>query len=96
MKNQLADYDLDFSKIPIMCDNTSAIAITYNPVQHSKTKHIDIRYHFIRNHVMKGDVEIYFIPTDDQLADIFTKPSDEKRFKDLVSRLGMQNGDSAT
>uniref|UniRef100_UPI001CB948C2 uncharacterized mitochondrial protein AtMg00810-like n=1 Tax=Erigeron canadensis TaxID=72917 RepID=UPI001CB948C2 len=71
MKNQLADYDLNFSKIPIMCDNTSAIAITHNPVQHSKTKHIDIRYHFICDHVMKGDVEIYFIPTDDQLADIF-------------------------
>jgi hypothetical protein len=91
MKHQLADYDLDFSKIPIMCDNTSAIAITHNPVQHSKTKHIDIRYHFIRDHVMKGDVELYFIPTDDQLADIFTKPLDEKRFKDLVSRLGMLN-----
>ena len=95
MKNQLADYDLDYSKIPIMCDNTSAIAITHNPVQHSKTKHIDIRYHFIRDHVMKGDIEIYFIPTDDQLADIFTKPLDETRFKFLISKLGMLNGDSA-
>nr|XP_043625487.1 uncharacterized mitochondrial protein AtMg00810-like [Erigeron canadensis] len=96
MKHQLVDYDLEYSKIPIMCDNTSAIAITHNPVQHSKTKHIDIRYHFIRHHVMKGDIELYFIPTDDQLADIFTKPLDETRFKLLVSKLGMLNGESAT
>ena len=89
MKNQLADYDLSYEKIPIMCDNTSAIAITHNPVQHSKTKHIDIRYHFIRDHVVNGTVEVYFIPTDAQLADIFTKPLDETRFKFLISELGM-------
>ena len=94
MKNQLADYDLQYQKIPIMCDNTSAIAITHNPVQHSRTKHIDIRYHFIRDHVMNGNVEVYFIPTENQLADIFTKPLDEARFRFLVSKLGMLNGSS--
>jgi hypothetical protein len=91
MKNQLLDYGVKYSKTPIFCDNTSAIAISHNPVMHSKTKHIDIRYHFLRDHVMKGDIEIHFIPTDKQLADIFTKPLDEKTFKNLIGELGMLN-----
>ncbi|GJW60037.1 retrovirus-related pol polyprotein from transposon TNT 1-94 [Tanacetum coccineum] len=57
--------------VPIFCDNTSAIAISNNPVLHSRTKQIDIRYHFIRDHVLKGDIELHFIPTQYQLADIF-------------------------
>ena len=64
MKNQLTDCGVQYTKTPIFCDNTSAIAITQNPVMHSKTKHIDIRYHFIRDHVMKGDIELHFIPTE--------------------------------
>lgn len=95
MKNQLADYGMSYSKVPIFCDNTSAIAISQNPVLHSRTKHIDIRYHFIRDHVMKGDIELHFISTDEQLADIFTKPLDETRFKYLISMLGMLNLDPA-
>ena len=91
MKNQLLDYGIKYTKSPIFCDNTSAIAISNNPVMHSKTKHIDLRYHFIRDHVMKGDIEIHFIPTDKQLADIFTKPLDEKTFRYLVGELGMLN-----
>ncbi|KAI3665330.1 hypothetical protein L6452_43954 [Arctium lappa] len=91
MRNQLLDYDLQLSKIPIYCDSTSAIAIANNPVLHSKTKHIEIRYHFIRDHVMNGDIELHFIPTDFQLADIFTKPLDETRFNFLISELGMMN-----
>ena len=91
IKNQLLDYDLKYKRTPIFCDNTSAIAISHNPVMHSKTKHIDIRYHFIRDHVMKGDIEIHFIPTDKQLADVFTKPLDERTFKHLISELGMLN-----
>ncbi|KAI3745847.1 hypothetical protein L6452_08258 [Arctium lappa] len=79
MRNQLLDYDLQLSKIPIYCDSTSAIAIANNPVLHSKTKHIEIRYHFIRDHVMNGDIKLHFIPTDYQLADLFTKPLDETR-----------------
>ncbi|KAI3734639.1 hypothetical protein L6452_14113 [Arctium lappa] len=70
---------------------TSAIAIANNPVLHSKTKHIEIRYHFIRDHVMNGDIELHFNPTDFQLADIFTKPLDETRFNFLISELGMLN-----
>ncbi|GJU96972.1 hypothetical protein Tco_1326243 [Tanacetum coccineum] len=56
MKSQLTDYDIIYEKVPIFCDNTSAIAISNNPVLHSRTKHIDIRYHFIRDHILKGDI----------------------------------------
>ncbi|XP_071740044.1 uncharacterized mitochondrial protein AtMg00810-like [Rutidosis leptorrhynchoides] len=60
--SQLLDYGFKFHKIPIYCDSQSAIAITSNPVHHSRTKHIDIRYHFIKDHVEKGNVELYFYP----------------------------------
>nr|GEU41966.1 hypothetical protein [Tanacetum cinerariifolium] len=63
MKSQLTDYDIIYEKVPIFCDNTSAIAISNNPVSHSRTKRIDIRYHFIRDHILKGDIELHFIPT---------------------------------
>ncbi|GJT69389.1 retrovirus-related pol polyprotein from transposon TNT 1-94 [Tanacetum coccineum] len=69
--------------VPIFCDNTSAIAISNNPVLHSRTKHIDIRYHFIRDHSLKEDIELHFIFTEYQLANIFTKPLDEPTFTRL-------------
>ncbi|GKF21528.1 hypothetical protein Tco_0070166 [Tanacetum coccineum] len=94
MKSQLTDYDIIYEKLPIFCDNTSAIAISNNPVLHSRTKHIDIRYHFIRDHILKWDIKLYFIPTQYQLADIFTKPLDEPIFKRLIVELGMLNIDS--
>ncbi|GKC97781.1 retrovirus-related pol polyprotein from transposon TNT 1-94, partial [Tanacetum coccineum] len=81
-------------QVPIFCENTSAIAISNNPVLHLRTKHIYIRYHFIRDHVIKGDIELHFIPTQYQLADIFTKPLDEPTFKRLIVELGMLNVDS--
>ncbi|GJY18282.1 hypothetical protein Tco_0389773 [Tanacetum coccineum] len=87
MKSQLTEYGIIYEKVPIFCDNTSAIAISNNPVLHSRTKHIDIRYHFIRDHVLKGDIKLYFIPTQYQLADIFTKPMDEPSFKILIIEL---------
>nr|GEY24403.1 retrovirus-related Pol polyprotein from transposon TNT 1-94 [Tanacetum cinerariifolium] len=87
MKSQLTDYDIIYERVPIFCDNTSAIAISNNPVLHSKTKHIDIIYHFIRDHVLKGDIELHFIPTQYQLADIFTKPLEEPTFKRLIVEL---------
>ncbi|GJZ34490.1 hypothetical protein Tco_0580307 [Tanacetum coccineum] len=68
----------------------SAIAISCNPVQHSKTKHIDIRYHFIKEHVEKGTVELYFVGTEYQLADLFTKALPKERFEYLVHRIGMR------
>ena len=87
MRNQLVDYGLQLEKIPIFCDNTSAIAITENLVQQSRTKHIDIRYNFIREHVMNGTVELHFVSSENQLADIFTKPLDESTFTILVTEL---------
>ncbi|KAK1384173.1 hypothetical protein POM88_021908 [Heracleum sosnowskyi] len=84
MRNQLRDYGLLLTKIPIFCDNTSAIAISNNPVQHSRTNYIDIKYHFIREHVMNGTVELHFLPTEEQIVDIFTKPLDESTFSKLV------------
>ncbi|KAJ9541771.1 hypothetical protein OSB04_028277 [Centaurea solstitialis] len=79
MRTQLRDYGYNFNHIPIYCDSKSAIAITCNPVQHTRTKHIDIRYHFIKDHVERGTIELYFVNTEYQLADLFTKPLDEKR-----------------
>ncbi|KAJ9541622.1 hypothetical protein OSB04_028128 [Centaurea solstitialis] len=88
MQSQLRDYGLEYKKITIYCDSKSAIAISANPVQHSKTKHIDIRYHFLKDNVEKENIEMYFVNTEYQLADLFTKALDEKRFKFLISRLG--------
>ncbi|KAJ9545583.1 hypothetical protein OSB04_025290 [Centaurea solstitialis] len=85
----LRDYGYKFNHIPIYCDSKSAIAITCNPVQHTRTKHIDIRYHIIKDHVERGTIELYFVNTEYQLADLFTKPLDEKRFNFLISKLGM-------
>nr|GEW31688.1 retrovirus-related Pol polyprotein from transposon TNT 1-94 [Tanacetum cinerariifolium] len=67
-----------------------AIAISCNPVQHSRTKHIDVRYHFIKEKVEKGIVELFFVRTEYQLADLFTKSLPEERFKYLIRQLGMR------
>jgi hypothetical protein len=75
--------------IPLLCDNESAIKIAYNPYEHSRTKHIDICHHFLRDHAIKGDIVISRIGTNDQFADIFTKPLDEKRFCELRSELNI-------
>ncbi|GJV99287.1 retrovirus-related pol polyprotein from transposon TNT 1-94 [Tanacetum coccineum] len=89
-KTQLTDYGFHFDKIPMYCDSKAAIAISCNPVQHSRTKHIDVRYHFIKEQVEKGIVELFFVRTEYQLADLFTKALSEDRFKYLVKRLGMR------
>jgi hypothetical protein len=78
MQQTLKDYGYTMNYIPLLCDNESAIKIAYNPCEHSRTKHIDIRYHFLRDHVIKGDIVISHVETNDQLADNFTKPLDEK------------------
>ncbi|GKA41965.1 retrovirus-related pol polyprotein from transposon TNT 1-94 [Tanacetum coccineum] len=80
-----------FNKIPIYCDSKSAIAISCNPVQHSRTKHIAVRYHFRKEHVEKGTIELYFVKTNYQLADLFTKALPVDRFNYLVRRLGMRS-----
>nr|GFA39892.1 Gag-Pol polyprotein [Tanacetum cinerariifolium] len=86
----LTDYGFHFDNIPMYCDSKAAIAISCNPVQHSRTKHIDVRYHFIKEKVKKGIVELFFVGTEYQLADLFTKALPEERFKYLVRRLGMR------
>ncbi|GJU08347.1 hypothetical protein Tco_1124777 [Tanacetum coccineum] len=90
-RSQLIDYGFAFNKIPLYCDNNSAIALCCNNVQHSRSKHIDIRHHFIREQVEKGGVELYFMTTDYQLADIFTKALPKERFEFLLPRLGMKS-----
>jgi hypothetical protein len=69
--------------------NESAVKLTNNPVQHARTKHIDVRHHFIRDYQQKGDISIKNVGTDDQLADIFTKPLGEKRFCKLRNELNI-------
>nr|GEW31620.1 copia protein [Tanacetum cinerariifolium] len=89
MRTRLTDYGFYFNKIPIYCDSKSAIALSCNRVQHSTTKHIAVRYHFIKEHVEKGTIKLYFVKTDYQLADLFTKALLEDRFNYLVCHLGM-------
>nr|GEU29800.1 copia protein [Tanacetum cinerariifolium] len=81
MRIQLTDYGFFYDKVSIYCDSKSAIAISCNPVQHARTKHIDVRYHFIKDHVEKGSIELYFVGTEYQLADLFTKSLPEALFK---------------
>nr|GEW55084.1 hypothetical protein [Tanacetum cinerariifolium] len=91
MRSQLTDYGFVFNKIPLYCDNRSAITLCCNNVQHSRSKHIDIQHHFIREQVEKGVVELYFVTTDYQLTDIFTKALPRERFEFLLLRLGTKS-----
>ncbi|GKF57732.1 hypothetical protein Tco_0171269 [Tanacetum coccineum] len=90
-RTQLMDYGFHFNKIPIYYDLKSAIAISCNSVQHSRTKHIAVRYHFIKEHVEKGMIKLYIVKTDYQLADLFTKALLVDRFNYLVHRHGMRS-----
>jgi hypothetical protein len=87
MRQTLKDYDYTLNHVPLLCDNESAIKISYNSCEHSRTKHINIRHHFLRDHAIKGDIVIFHVRTNEQLASIFTKPLDERRFRELRSEL---------
>ena len=89
MKATLDDFGIKFKQVPLLCDNESVVKLTNNPVQHSRTKHIDIRHHFIRDHQQKGDISIENVGIDDQSADIFTKPLDENKFCTLRNELNI-------
>ena len=91
MIQTLRDFGIKCGRIPIYCDNTSAINISENPVNHSRTKHIDVRHHFLRDNVAKGKIKLIFVPTEYQLANIFTKPLAEERFSIIRRELGMCN-----
>jgi hypothetical protein len=89
MRQTLRDYGYKLTKVPLLCDNESAIRMADNPVEHSRTKHIAIRYHFLRDHQQRGDIEIVYINTKEQLVDIFTKPLDDKTFTKLRHELNI-------
>jgi hypothetical protein len=89
MRQTVRDYDYKLSKIPLLCDNEGAIRMASNPIEHSRTKNIDIRYHFLRDHQQRGDIEIVFVSTHNQLADIFINPLDEKTFSKLRNELNV-------
>nr|GFC69199.1 retrotransposon protein, putative, unclassified [Tanacetum cinerariifolium] len=85
-----------FNKIPLYCDNKSLIALCCNNAQHSRANHIDVHYHFIKEQVENGIVELYYVRTEYQLADIFTKPLPRERFNFLIEKLGMRSMSSET
>jgi hypothetical protein len=83
----MSDFGEEYTYIPLQCDSTSAISVAKNPVLHSKTKHIEVKYHFLRDNVEKGKIAMIHVPTHDQLADIFTKPLDQATFTRLRGNL---------
>ena len=89
MKQTLLDFGVKLDRIPLLCDNESAVKIAKNPVQHSCTKHIDIRHHLLRDHEAKGDISLQGVRSEEQLADIFTKPLDESTFVRLSNELNV-------
>jgi len=89
MKRQLEDYQINENSIPIYCDNTVAICFSKNPILHSRPKHIEIKHHFIRDYVQKCILDIQFIDTKHQWADIFTKPLTVERFYFIRKNLNM-------
>nr|GEZ92423.1 retrovirus-related Pol polyprotein from transposon TNT 1-94 [Tanacetum cinerariifolium] len=91
MRSQLSDYGLAFNKIPMYYDNKSAIALCCNNVQHSRSKYIDIRYHFMKDQVENGVIELYFVNTEYQLTDLFTKALGRDIIEFLTNKLGMRS-----
>ena len=90
MRQRLEDIQVKYNEpIPIFCDNTSAINIFKNPVMHSKTKHIPIKFHFLREHVTKKNIKLEYVETKEQIADIFTKPLPRETFEYLTQKLGV-------
>ncbi|WJX12010.1 phytanoyl-CoA dioxygenase [Trifolium repens] len=89
MKQMLKEYDVEQDALTLYCDNMSAINISKNPFQHSKTKHIDICHHFIRDLVENKVVTMEHVGTKEQVADIFTKALDVVQFEKLRGKLGI-------
>jgi len=89
MKATLSDFGLRFGRIPLLVDSTSAISVAKNLVLHSRTKHIDVRFHFLRDHYEKGDIDLIHVVTQNQLADIFSKPLEFSAFVRLRGELGV-------
>ena len=92
MKQTLIDFGMSYDHVPTKYDITSAINLSKNPILHSHTKHIDIRHHFLCDHMQKGDIMLEFVCTNDQLADIFTKPLSDERFSTIRRELDIIDG----
>jgi hypothetical protein len=89
MRQTLKDYGYFINHVPLLCDNESVIKIAYNPCEHFTSKHIDIWYHFLRDQAIKRNIVISHVGTNDQLANIFTKPLGKRRIRELQSELNM-------
>ena len=89
MRQTLSDYGLNYTQMPLYCDSEAAIKMTLRTGDHGHAKHIQVRHHFIRDHVEKKDIELVSVRTHEQLADIFTKPLDEKTFNKLRGELNV-------
>ena len=89
MKQTLQDYKQEIDSILIYCDNTSIINLSVNHVHHSRTKHIKIRYHFLRDYVQKYLIQLHFVPTSEQIADILTKPLGTENFIKIRIKIGL-------
>jgi hypothetical protein len=85
----MSDFGEEYTHVPLQCDSTSAISVAKNPMLHSKTMHMEVRYHFLRDNVEKGKIALMHVPTHDQVADIYTKPLNKSNFTRLRGELGV-------
>jgi hypothetical protein len=83
----MRDFRVRFERVPLMCDNTSAISVAKNPIFPKKMRHVESRHYFLRDHVEQGGIEMRYIDTERQLVDIFTKPLDSSQFVDLQGKI---------
>jgi hypothetical protein len=85
----MRDFGVIFKRVPLLCDNTSAISVAKKLVFHKRMRHHERRHHFLRDHIEKGDIEMRYNDTERQLTDIFTKPLDASRFAALRGEIGV-------
>jgi hypothetical protein len=85
----MRDFGVSFERVLIMCDNTSAIFVSKNSVFHQRMRHLERRHHFLRDHVEKEDIEMRYIDTERQLANIFIKSLGASRFASLRGEIGV-------
>lgn len=93
LRQLLMDFGVDVDhNIPILCmDNQSAIKLVKNPEYHKRSKHIDVKYHFIREKFQEGVFQIQYVATDEQFGDIFTKPLSRVKFEKFRNLIGVIN-----
>jgi hypothetical protein len=85
----MSDFGEEYTQVSLQCDSTSDINVAKNPVLHSKTKHIKVRYHLLRDNIENRKISLIHVPTQDQLANIFTKPLDQTTLTRLPGELGV-------